>query len=141
MADGAAFHQIESRHVVAGFDVHQGALGLVALDQHHGVDAGIVEQRALDLVGHHVVRRGVERQRGQGAAFDELFEIDHPEAGDRRQEDQDLGRHHRRHDECQNPPRQAEARPSRACGPDRFGRNGDFGGHRRPSLSKSIVPA
>ena len=40
-----------------------------------------------------VVGRGVERERRQRAALDQLFEIDQPEARDRGQEDRDLGRH------------------------------------------------
>jgi hypothetical protein len=136
----ALFLEVVARHGRARLDGHQGALGLVGLDQHHGIDARVVEQGALDLLGHHVVGRGVERQRRQGAAFDELVEIGHAEAADRGQEEQDLGRHHRGDHHPQDAHRQPEGEVSAAQAADRFGWNGDIGGHR-PSLSKSRPPA
>jgi hypothetical protein len=132
----ALFLEVVARHAGTRLDGHQGALGLVGLDQHHGVDARVVEQGALDLLGHHVVGRGVERQRRQGAAFDQLVEIDHAETGDRGQEEQDLGRHHRGDHHAQDARREPEGEVSATQGADRFGLKGDIGGHR-PSLSKS----
>ena len=136
----ALFLEVVARHAGARLDGHQGALGLVGLDQHHGIDPRVVEQRALDLLGHHVVGRGIERQRRQGAALDQLLEIDHAEAGDRGQEEQDLGRHHRGDHQPQDAQRQAEGGISATQGADRFGRRGDIGGHCR-SLSESALPA
>ncbi len=104
-------------------------LGRLALDQRHRIDARMVEQGALQLLVDHVVGRGVERERGQSAALDELLEIDQSEAGDRRQEDRHLGRHDRSHDQPENPPRQAKGEVAAAGGTDGLGRYGDVGGH------------
>ena len=67
-------------------------------------------------------------------------EIDQAEAGDRGQEEQDLGRHHRGDHQPQDAQRQAEGGISATQGADQFGRRGDIGGHCR-SLSESALPA
>ncbi len=137
-AERPAILQVEALHLGPRLDVHQGALGLVRLDQHDGLDARMRQQRALHLFRHHVVRRGVEGERRQGAAVDQLLEIDQPEARDRGQEDRDLGRHHGDDHEAQDAPRQAEGRGSPAHGAGGLGRQGDVGAHRASSTRPAI---
>jgi hypothetical protein len=130
----AALLEVEGRHVGPRRDVDHGAARLVGLDQHHGVDTGVVEQRPLDVVGHDPVGCRVERQRRQGAALDQLLEIDQPVARDRWQEQQQLGGHHPHHHQPEDPPRQAEGRQMAPQG-RRSGAQGDVGGHVPGSLS------
>jgi hypothetical protein len=79
----------------------------VGLGEHDGVGARMLEQRRLQRLGDHVVRRRLQRQHGEMRLGETVFEIVAAEAGDGRHEDQHLRQHHEQDREQQQARRQA----------------------------------
>jgi hypothetical protein len=111
-----AFAQVEAgvdgrRHVTAEHELH-------TVGPPHGDDvgAGLVEQFALELVAHHVVGRGHEREDGGVAGVAALLEKAQAESAGRGRKDQHFAQHHEHHGERQQPRGEAteEGRHARA---------------------------
>ena len=72
-------HEVGAAHVVGrvGLGRHVGckdAADLAGLGDHDGHHGGVLEQFALQLLAHHVVRRDLERERREMRGRDAVLE-------------------------------------------------------------------